>query len=84
MRKQIKALEYHAGMCTHPVQVGFRVTHIGAVNHDFTGVRPLKGIQAAQKGTFPGAGRPYHTDNFLRADITADTAQHMRVAELFL
>lgn len=84
MRKQIEALEYHTGMFAHFVQICFRITHIGAVYHNLTGIRAFQGIQAAQKGTFSGAGRPYHTDNFLRTDITADTAQHMNIAEFFL
>ncbi|EPF12909.1 hypothetical protein HMPREF0201_04512 [Cedecea davisae DSM 4568] len=84
MREQVETLKHHANTFTQAVEVGFWIMHRKTVHHHFTAVRLFQRVQAAQKGTFAGAGWANHANHFLRSNIAGDTAQDVSFAKFFL
>ena len=52
MREEVKALEYHAYLCTYFVYIGARIGKLDRVDEDLTSVHRLKVVQTPEQSAF--------------------------------
>ena len=84
MREEIEALEHHAEIFAHLVDVGLWIGDLGAVDDDMAAGWLFEQIDAAQEGTLPGAGWADDGDDLAVLDGFGDTFEHFEVAEGFM
>ena len=73
-------LEHHAHLLAQTVHVNAGLVDLRAFKPDFAAGGRFQKVQAAQEGTFTGAGGANHDDFFSLLDLLVDPLEHMQIA----
>ena len=75
-------LEYHAELLAYLVDITVLVHDIVAVEKDLSVCRFFQPVEAAQEGTFAGAGRADDNDTFTLLNMAVDVLQYLKIAKV--
>ena len=81
VREQVEALEHHADLLAHLVDVRLGVVDLGVLEPDLAARGLLETVDAAQQRRLARAGRAEDDDDLALVDVDVDALEHLEVAE---
>jgi hypothetical protein len=80
MRKQVEALEHHADLAAHLIDVAQARAQFDVVDDDAAFLELLERVDAADEGRLARAGGAADHDALALGDLEVDVAQHVELA----
>jgi hypothetical protein len=84
VRIEVERLEHHPDTLAGVVDVGPRIEHVDAVDHDPAGRRLLQPVQTAQQRRLARARRPDHEHELALGHRQVDALQYVKGAEVLV